>query len=131
MFAAAILVITASLAQSSTPAGVVPSYPEATRLCSGHVTGAPGPNAAGAHITWTAYYSLDPPETVVAWYQRRLASDLHRREGRQDVWRVPSRRPTAVLTVSAPGDAGSLTGCTERPPATARTVLVLSIMARP
>jgi hypothetical protein len=52
MFAAvAILVVNVSVMQGSTPAGVIPSYPEATRLCGGHVTGAPGPNAAGAHIT--------------------------------------------------------------------------------
>lgn len=129
--APALLVLTAAAAQGSTPAGAIPSYPEATRLCGGHVTGAPGPSGAGSHIAWTAYYSPDAPDTVVAWYRRRLASEFHRREERQDVWRVPSDRPAAVLTVSAPGDAGPLTGCTERPPATARTVLVVSTMARP
>ena len=132
MFATvAILMIAAAVAQGSPPAGAIPSYPQATRLCGGHVTGAPGPNGAGSHIAWTAYYSLDAPDTVVDWYQRRLAPELHRREERQDVWRVPPDRPAAVLTVSAPGDAGPLAGCTERPPATARTVLVVSTMARP
>ena len=136
MFATvAMLVITASVAQGSaqgsTRAGAIPPYPEARRLCGGHVTGAPGPSGAGSHIEWTAYYSPDTPDTVVAWYERRLASGLRRREARRDVWRVPFDQPTAVLTVSAPGDAGPLTGCAERPPATARTVLVMSTMARP
>jgi hypothetical protein len=125
---AAVLAITALvLAQ-----GGIPSYPDAQRICDGHVSGAPTPGeAAGPHIEWTAFSSLDAPETVVAWYGHRLASRNHRREGRQDIWRVPFDRPTAVVTVSAPGDADPLTGCTERPAATARTVIVLSTMARP
>lgn len=127
----AVLVIAATVAQGSARAGSIPPYPEATRLCSGHVTGAPGPRGAGPHIEWTAFYSPDAPDTVVAWYEGRLASGFHRREGRQDIWRIPSDQPTAVLTVSAPVDAGPLTGCPERPPATARTMLVLSTMTRP
>jgi hypothetical protein len=71
------------------------------------------------------------PDTVVTWYGRWLNAGLHRREGRQDVWRVPFDQPTAVLNVSAPADAGPLTGCTDRPPATARSVIVMSTMARP
>jgi hypothetical protein len=129
---AAILAISALvLAQEWSPGGTIPAYPEARRFCGGHATGAPASGGAGPHLEWTAYYSLDATDTVVAWYERRLASGLHRREGRQDVWRVPSDRPTAVLNVSAPGDAGPLTGCTDHPPATARTVIVMSTMARP
>jgi len=118
------------LAQEWFPAGSIPPYPGQKGFCGGHVTGAAGANP-GPHVNWNAYYSLDTPDTVVAWYGRRLAPGLHRREGRQDIWRVPSDRPTAVLNVSAPGDAGPLTGCTDGPPATARTVLVMSAMARP
>jgi hypothetical protein len=112
--------------------GDIPSYPKAQRICSGHVSGSPTPGgAAGPHVEWTAYASLDAPETVVAWYEHRLARGLHRREGRQDIWRVPFDRPRAVLTVSTPVDAAPLTGCTERPAAPARTVIVMSTMARP
>jgi hypothetical protein len=129
---AAILAITALvLAQESPGAGTIPPYPDAKRFCGGHVTGAPTSGVGGPHIEWTAYYSLDAPDTVVAWYERRLASGLHRREGGHDIWRVPSDQPTAVLNVSAPGDAGPLTGCTDHPPATARTVIVMSTMSRP
>jgi hypothetical protein len=112
--------------------GAIPSYPKAQRICTGHVSGSPSTGrAAGPHIEWSAFSSLDAPETVVAWYEHRLAPGLHRREGRQDIWRVPFDRPTAVVTVSAPGDADPLTGCTERPAPTARTVIVMSTMARP
>jgi hypothetical protein len=125
---AVVLAITALvLAQSA-----IPSYPNAQRICDGHVSGASTPGeAAGPHIEWTAFSSLDAPETVVAWYGRRLDPGVHRREARQDIWRMPFDRPTAVLTVSAPGDAAPLTSCTEGPPATARTVIVMSTMARP
>jgi hypothetical protein len=129
---AAVLTVTALvLAQESPRAGTIPPYPDAKRFCGGHVTGAPTSGSAGPHIEWIAYYSLDAPDTVVAWYERRLNSGRHRREGRQDVWRVPSDKPAEVLNVSAPADAGPLTGCTDHPPATARTVIVMSTMSRP
>jgi hypothetical protein len=128
---AGILAIAALVLAQPTPVGAIPPYPEATRFCGGHVSGAAGGGKTGPHIEWTAYYSLDAPDAVVAWYERWLASGLHRREGRQDIWRVPSDQPTQVLNVSAPGDAGPLTGCSDRPSAAARTVIVLSTMARP
>jgi len=130
--AAAILAITALvLAQGSPRAGAIPLYPHATRLCGGHVTAAPGTGGSGPHIEWTAYASADAPDTVVAWYERQLGTGIRRREGRQDVWRVPPDRPTAILNVSAPAHAGPIAGCTERPAASARTVLVVSSMAGP
>jgi len=119
------------LAQGSPPPGRILPYPDATRFCAGHVTGATAGAGAGPHIEWTAYYTLDAPDTVVAWYGRWLNAGLHRREGRQDVWRVPFDRPTEVLNVSAPGDAGPLSGCTEHPPANAKAVIVRSTMTRP
>ena len=128
---AGVVAITALVLAQPTRAGAIPPYPDATRFCGGHMSGAAAGGATGPHIEWTAYFSLDAPDTVVAWYERRVASGLHRREGRQDVWRVPSDQPTAVLNVSAPGDAGPLAGCTDHPPATARTVIVMSTMARP
>jgi hypothetical protein len=128
---AMVLAITALvLAQGSPPGRILP-YPDATRFCAGHVTGATAGAGAGPHIEWTAYYTLDAPDTVVAWYGRWLNAGLHRREGRQDLWRVPFDRPTALLDVSAPADAQRLTECTEHPPATARTVIVISSIARP
>lgn len=110
-------------------AGVIPLYPGAVQFCAQHVHGAPSGGAPGPSIAWTAHYTSDAPETVVAWYQRQLASGLHRREGRADIWRVPLEQPTAVLSVSAVADFTLASSCDTRPPSTARTVIVMSTMA--
>jgi len=110
----------------------VPSYPGATPFCSDHVVGAPSGGQAGLEIQWTAYHSAATPETVVAWYQRQLAEGLHRREGPQDVWRIPAVTPETVLSVTTVADAPPpVASCTTRPPATARTVILISTMSRP
>jgi hypothetical protein len=109
----------------------IPAYPGATKLCSQHVTGAPAGGQPGAHITWTAYYTADAPEVVVAWYRGRLAARLHRRQGKEDVWRIPADEPEAVLSVAAVADAPPpIASCRERPPATARTILLMSTTGR-
>lgn len=128
---ASIHAITALVMAQGPPDASTIQYPALTQFCSGHVTGARTSAGAGSHIGWTAYYSLDAPDTVVAWYKGRLPSGLHRREGKEDIWRVPPDRPTSVLTVSAPGEPGPHTDCKERLPATARTIIVTSIMTRP
>jgi hypothetical protein len=110
----------------------VPPYPGATPFCSDHVVGAPSGGQAGLEIQWTAYHSAATPETVVAWYQRQLAEGLHRREGPQDVWRIPAVTPETVLSVTTVADAPPpVASCTTRPPATARTVILISTMSRP
>ena len=63
---AAILAVTALVLAQPTPAGAIPPNPDARRFCGGHATGAPTSGGAGPHIEWTAYYSLDAPDTVVA-----------------------------------------------------------------
>ena len=102
-----LLAITALVPARPTRAGAIPPYPDATRFCGGHVSGAAGGGATGPHVEWTASHA--PSMRQTRWWpgsERRLASGLHRREGRQDVWRVPSNQPTEVLNVSAPGDTG-------------------------
>lgn len=109
----------------------IPPYPDATAFCSQHVIGAPNRGLLGSSINWTAYHSADAPETVVAWYQRQFAAGLHKREGKADVWRIPAEKPEAVLSVTAAVDAPSPTAsCTDRPPATARTIILVSSMTR-
>lgn len=105
-------------------------YPGAREFCSQHVTGAPGPNGPGPHITLTVYATADPPAKVVAHYQRKLGEGHHRHEGHEDVWRFPLEQPDTVLTVT-PAAGAELHPLCAKPPATAATVIVISTMARP
>jgi hypothetical protein len=110
----------------------VPIYPGATAYCSQHVTGAPRGALPGPSISWTAYYTDDAPEAVAAWYQRRLPDAQHRREGREDIWRLPADHPEAVVSVTAVVDAPPpLDACKQRVPTKARTLILLSTMTRP
>jgi hypothetical protein len=109
-------------------ADTFPPYPGAVQFCAQHVLGAPTGGTPGPEISWTAHHTSRAPETVVAWYQRRLAAGLHRREGREDIWRVPFEQPTAVLTISAVADFAHASSCDTRPPSMARSVIVLSTM---
>jgi hypothetical protein len=109
-------------------AASIPTYPGATSFCSQHVMGAPG----GPSISWTAYHTADAPETVVAWYERQLAAGLHRREGREDVWRVPFEAPEAVMSVAAATEPPPpIAECRTKPPASARTIILMSTISRP
>jgi hypothetical protein len=111
-------------------AATIPTYPGAVKLCSQHVAGAPIGGQRGPHITWTAYYTTDAPDVVVAWYQRRLPG-LHRREGREDVFRVPADRPEAVVSITPVADAPPpVASCSAQPPAAARTIVLMSAVAR-
>lgn len=105
-------------------------YPGAKAFCTQHVSGARGPDGPGPHIIWTGYASPDPPATVVAYYQRELGREQHRREGKKDIWRVPQERPERVLTVSAAAEGAPPSPC-QPPPASAATVIVISTMVRP
>jgi hypothetical protein len=105
-------------------------YPGAKEFCSQHVTGAPGPDGPGPHITLSVYATADPLATVVAHYQRTIGQRNHRHEGNEDVWRFPLERPDAVLTVTSAGKADLHPQCA-KPPAAAATVIVISSMARP
>ena len=100
-------------------------YPGSTAFCTEHVTG-----AAGAHINWTGYYSVDSPEKVVGHYTKTLGSENHRKERNEDIWRFPLAKPERVLTVTRPGGAFPLGQCTP-PPRSARAIMILSTMARP
>lgn len=106
-------------------------YPGSVVFCTEHIMGAPeGAGKAGAHITWTGYYSADSPATVVRYYTKILGAENHQKEGKEDIWRFPLAAPERVLTVS-PRSGAFLPGQCTRPPGSARTIVVSSNMARP
>jgi hypothetical protein len=119
------------MAQGSPAAEAIVPYPGATAFCSEVALGAPVGDQPGGEIAWTAYYTPDLPDRVVAWYRSRLGSANHRREGREDLWRVPFDKPVHVVSVYARGDEPQVGSCSKRPPATSKTVIVLSTMTRP
>jgi hypothetical protein len=120
-------------AQSREPGGApaeIAVYPGATSFCSEHISGAPQNGKPGPHITWTGYQSSDPPEKVVAFYHRELGTSTHSREGQEDIWRLPLDRPERTVSVTTVKDAVLVSRC-KKPPSSARTVVVISTMARP
>ena len=105
-------------------------YPGAKSFCSQHITGAPQDGKPGPHITWTGYYSPDPPDKVVAFYRRELGTDTHRHEEREDVWRLPLDSPERTVSVTSVKQAMLPSDC-KKPPSSARTVVSISAIARP
>ena len=117
---------TLSAGQHDSSAPVLKPPPGAVQLCAGHVTGAP----AGPHIQWTAYYSRDAQEKVVAHYLKVLGSQNHSKETSEDVWRFPADDPRTVLSVSPTPGTMPLSDC-KALPAKALTVIMISTMSRP
>jgi hypothetical protein len=112
------------------PAKAVPVYPGATAYCSEHVIGAPQAGKPGPHLDWTAYHSPDPPVKVVAFYRTELGTGSHRHEDGTDIWRLPFDRPDRVVSVTTVEEAKPAPKCAP-PPATTRTVIIVSTMTRP
>ena len=107
----------------------MPPYPGATNFCAQHRRRPHGRHAGS--VSWMdrllrGRFAGDRRRLV----PRPLPAGLHRREGREDIWRVPFDQPSAVLTVAAVADFKLAASCGTRPPATARTVIVSSRMAR-
>lgn len=120
-----------ALQPGKSPVVDIKPYPGSIEFCTEHIVGAPeGDRKAGAHISWTGYYSVDPPEKVVSHYTKILGSKNHRKEGNEDVWRFPLAKPERVLTVTQPGGTFPRGQCT-RPPGSARAIVITSIMTRP
>jgi hypothetical protein len=106
-------------------------YPGSTEFCGESIVGAPQPDGRpGAHITWTAYRSDDPPSKVVAYYLKRLGAKNRRRERSEDVWRFPLDSPDRVLSVSGPTGTFPWRKCGALPPAV-QSVIMISTIARP
>jgi len=102
-------------------------YPGARRLTSGHVTGAPQAGRPGPHIAWTAWFTTDTPDRVVAYHREKLGPERDATGG-EWTWQSPPSpaEPERVLTVkssSLPGHAG-----VSAPPG--GTVVTTSLMAR-
>jgi hypothetical protein len=119
--------------QTPNPAGAVAEiavYPGATSFCSQHITAAPQDGKPGPHITRTAYHSSHPPEKVVGFYRRELGTDTHRHEEREDIWRLPLDQPERTVTVTTVKQAVLGADC-KTPPRSARTVVIISTIARP
>jgi hypothetical protein len=97
------------------------------KYCDEHVLGAPG----SGQINWTGYYTTDAPEKVVAHYLEALGSRNHEKssDGR-NIWRFPVDRPERVLEVTPRGGPAPSGNC--RPiPATARALVIISMLTRP
>jgi len=105
-------------------------YPGSIVFCTEHVTGAPQGGKASAHISWTGYYSLDSPASVIRYYMKALGTKNHVKEGDENVWRFPLAKPEQVLTVTRPGGPFPLGQCS-RPPGSARAIVIMSTMTRP
>ena len=119
------------LQPGQSPVVDIKPYPGSIMFCTEHIVGAPqGDGKAGAHISWTGYYSADPPSKVVLYYTKILGSQNHRKEGNENIWRFPLAKPERVLTVTQPGGTFPRGRC-PRPPGSARAIVITSIMTRP
>ena len=116
--------------QASEPEAPMPPYPGATSFCADQVIGKPKGHPSWRY-DWTAYYAIDPPETVAAWYLSQLGPAGHRRQGTFDFWINPLDDPTSTAMVRSVGDPGPIDRCKERPPKTAKTVIILTKRVQP
>jgi hypothetical protein len=118
------LVGSPALQPGKSPVVRIKAYPGSIAFCTQHIS------AISGHITWTGYYSVDPPEKVVSHYTKTLGSENHQKEGDTDVWRFPLAKPERVLSVTHPGGTFPRGQC-KGPPGSARAIVISSIMARP
>jgi hypothetical protein len=100
-----------------------PSHPRLTHLCRERVY-----ISSGHEITWDAFASSAKPSKLVAYYRRRLGDAGFTKEGEGGSWSLPAAapRPERVLVVSDVGTHNPSRQCEKRPPANARTIILLS-----
>jgi hypothetical protein len=104
--------------------------PDGRRLCTGHVTGAPGPKGEpGAHIVWERWASREATAAVAGRYAATHGPASEAADGCR-IWRWPAERPTAVLAVCPPTARMPASDCPEPPDGTA-TLVTISTMSRP
>lgn len=113
---------------SNSPASIFRSYqfpghPNVTHLCQQRVY-----SAAGHAITWDAFASPARPSQLVAYYRRKLGNAGFAREGAGGRWSLPADAPSPerILEVSGVGEDGPASECEKRPPANARSIILLS-----
>ena len=103
----------------------------ASRLCGGHVSGAPHPDGTpGPHITWDAYASPETPASLSAHYLRVLGPPTASDAGACATWRIPLEQPRQVLEVCPSGASGPWSEC-DPPPQGSAAIVLISSMARP
>ena len=114
------------------PRGVIAPPGDALHLCGGHVTGAPLPDGKpGSHIVWEAYSSQELPEALAKRYLDSLGSEAHSRsDDGCDLWRFPADKPTHTLKVCPVSSQGPWSECSQAPPRTAKSIILISSMAQ-
>jgi hypothetical protein len=128
---AAVSTLAFAIQKDAEPTPELKPYPGSVRFCSESVTGAPQPDGTpGMHITWVAYHTTTPLEQVKAHYLLTLGKTNHATEGKEETWRFPRDTPVRVLSVS-PTPARVPSQRCAPPPASARTVMIISSAARP
>ena len=114
---------------SDPPPADFPLYPAAEHFAWQSVVG-----ADGSEIAWDAHATPDAPGAVIAYYRERLSPDSyegHRdRYGEQAVFRIPSDKPSRVLSVLPVRASGPHDGFRDRIPPGTRTVIIVSRMRR-
>jgi hypothetical protein len=108
---------------SEAPPGLlydIPAYPRSLLLGEQHIV------SEEASILWHAFTSPDEPPVVVAFYQERLGREAFSAEGAGGIWRWPADAPARVLHVVPVDDLGPHQQLTGKPPAEARTVIIIS-----
>ncbi len=96
----------------------IPVYPTAQHLCARQ-----GPMRGGGSRSSDAFASSDTISKVVAFYKTRLSSKGFGAQPRSG-WDLPGGRR---LEVVRPSDPGIHTLCESKPPASAQSVLLLSV----
>jgi hypothetical protein len=96
-------------------------YPKATQFCDGRVY----PAGSKTHITWSAYYTNDERDRVVAFYERILGQE-HEKTQDDDTWRIPNEKPVRVISVETPQKNAAVPYKDCKLPEDARTVIMIS-----
>jgi hypothetical protein len=101
----------------------LPGYPELVHLC-----GRIDFEAGNQRLIWDAFCSSQPTAMLIEYYQLRLGRRGYRVEGANAIWELPAGAPDPQrrLWIGTPDAAGRHQSCATAPPATAKTVLVLS-----
>jgi hypothetical protein len=100
-----------------------PPHARAEHLCGKRVY-----DRTGGHVTWDAFASPDPPQSLITQFKARLGEPGFAARGAGGIWRLPAGAPAPrrTLEVLAPGESGPFQSCERKPSAAARSVLVLS-----
>jgi hypothetical protein len=96
-------------------------YPKAMLFCDGRVY----PVGSETHIVWSAYYTNDERDRVVAFYEKTLGQDREQTQD-DDTWRIPKEKPVRVISVEKPQKNGAAPYNNCKLPEEAMTVIMIS-----